>query len=215
MQKSQSGFTLIELLVVISIIGVLAAVLLPRVLETRSAANAFADGQNLNTHFLWMERYQQQHDKRLPSVGGHRFVMSTWTSKVFDHTPENLDKYFTPGAENDPAWTNAKAEMRAGQDPWPTINDVSSESTHYCGRAQGKLRTALNSANEAWIADDNEGVWNNNDGTVNILMNGGQVRTYSYQQMVDQFGLGDLDLNVPVQTWGPNSPIPECQNLDN
>lgn len=193
----------------------LAAVLLPQVLTSQDQANAFADKKQLSDHALWMQVYQNKHDGFLPTQGGgHRFVMATWTSKIFDHTPENLDKYFTPGSQ-DPAWKIAKDSMLRGEDPWPTMNDVTTESTHYCGRAQKEIKSATQSADEAWMADDNEGVWNLRDGTVNVLFNGGVTRQYSYQKLVEMFGLGDLDRANPVQTWGPNSPIPECQKLDN
>ena len=215
MRRSQSGFTLIELLIVISIIGPLAAVLLPRVLETRAAANASSDALQMRTHYSWFEIYKRAH-KHMPTKGGHKFVLSTWTSKIFDHTPENLDMYFSPGTRDaDGYYQEQRDRMEQSDDPWPDIESVTSEDTHYVGRARKYLRTVEQSAHDAWMATDNEGVWSFSDGTVNILLNGGTVRSYSYQEMMKNFGLGELNLDEPVQTWGPNSPIPECQKLDN
>ncbi|MGK0156841.1 MAG: prepilin-type N-terminal cleavage/methylation domain-containing protein, partial [Neolewinella sp.] len=67
MRRSQSGFTLIELLIVISIIGTLAAVLLPRILETRAAANASNDALQMRTHYQWFEIYKRAHRGALPT----------------------------------------------------------------------------------------------------------------------------------------------------
>ncbi|HEB54159.1 MAG TPA: type II secretion system protein [bacterium] len=218
MRRSQSGFTLIELLIVISIIGVLAAVLLPTILESQGAANAEADRMQLRTHYQWLELYKTKHKKALPREGGYRFVLSTWTSKIFDHTEENLDRYFTPGVRNDdPDYRRAREQMELGQDPWPDLASTTSLDTHYVGRAKEHLRTANRGANEAWMATDNEGgMWTFPDGTINVLFCGGNVRGYSYQDLRDRFGLADvMDPDAPIDTYGPNSPIPECQKLDN
>lgn len=216
MRRSQSGFTLIELLIVISIIGTLAAVLLPRILETRAAANASNDALQMRTHYQWFEIYKRAHRGALPTAGGHKFVLSTWTSKIFDHTQENLDMYFSPGTrDTDGHYQTQRQLMAKGDDPWPDLASVTSADTHYCGRAKKHMRSATQSAKEAWMATDNEGVWSFSDGTVNILFNGGNIRSYSYQDLQSTFDLGDLNLDEPLETWGPNSPITECQKLDN
>ena len=215
MRRSQSGFTLIELLIVISIIGTLAAVLLPRVLETRAAANASNDALQMRTHYSWFEIYKRKHNGSLPRKGGHKFVLSTWTSQIFPHTQENLDIFFSPGTrDGDVHYQDQRLLMAQGEDPWPDIESVTTEDTHYVGRAKKYMRTAGGDT-AAWMANDNEGVWSFNDGSLNILFNGGTVRSYSYQQLIETFDLGPFDKNEPLETWGENSPIPECTKLDN
>jgi prepilin-type N-terminal cleavage/methylation domain-containing protein len=214
MRRPQSGFTLIELLIVISIITLLAAVLLPNILTGQAAANALADQRNLGRHFEWLTDYKRKMNGALPREGGHKFVLTSWTTGVATHTPENLDRFFSPGLRDDGIYQDARAMVDRGEDPWPTLQHTNSTDTHYAGRAKEHLVTASRGENEALMADDNEGIWCLPDGTVNILFNGGAVRSYSYPQLQEKLSLGPLDLDNPIQTYGPNSPIEECQKLD-
>lgn len=208
---------MIELMIVIAIIGLLAATLLPALTSNKVQAYIAADQAQLRTHFSWLQIYQQKHKQALPMEGGYKFVLSTWTEKTFDHTEENLDKYFTPGLrDNDPDYRLARGQIEKGNDPWPDLNSTRTQDTHYVGRAKDKIKSATMGENEAWMANDNEGLPSFPDGTVNVLFGGGAVRSYSWPDLKERFNLGDFDKNAPpIETWGPNSPIPECRSLAN
>jgi prepilin-type N-terminal cleavage/methylation domain-containing protein len=55
------GFTLIELLIVISILGVLAAVLLPRLMEASSMANDATTEANMLTLETGLKKFERKH----------------------------------------------------------------------------------------------------------------------------------------------------------
>lgn len=222
MRRTQCGFTLVELLIFVCLLCVLAACLAPNALKpdlvsTKDATNALGDAANLRTHYAWMLTHKRKHTGALPQEGGYRFVLATWTAKVFDHTRENFDRFWTPGPAtiNDPVYAELSKMVERGENPWPDLAATTSESTHYVGRSKMHRRTAESSAEEAWMANDNEGGWSLRDGTIHVLLYGGAVRTYEYGMLREQFGFGPFDRNTPIRTWGPDSPIPACQKLDN
>ncbi len=65
------------------------------------------------------------------------------------------------------------------------------------------------------MATDNEGYWRWQDGTVNVLLSKGRVRSYSYQDLDKRFGLGPMDRAAPLVMHGASAVIPESRKLAN
>ncbi len=98
---------------------------------------------------------------------------------------------------------------------WQDLQSSRPEETHYVGRALEHIKTALQSGNEAVMANSNDGMWMLQTGQVNLLMgNLATVRQLTYPMLQELYHLGDLDLNSPVKTYGKDSPIEECKKLE-
>lgn len=210
----QSGFTLIELLIVVGIIGLLSAVLVPQLIESKAVFLAKAEAGHLSKLGGFFTIYQARNKQSLPNEGGHRFLLTLWTSGVMQHKEENFDFFWTPESQ-DPHYRELRELVAKGEDPWKTINDVGSEDTHYAGRTKKELRS-LTSSNEeqAVAATDNEGMNCLADGTVCVLFNDMlNVRQYFAEDLIKLYNVPDPRQN-PVTMVGDSAVIPACKKLD-
>jgi len=88
---------------------------------------------------------------------------------------------------------------------------VTSEDTHYAGRAAKYYRSMWKTGNEALLATDNEFDNNFADGTINVLMASGTVRPlYKASNLKEYWDDSDPAFFIEV---GPDSPVPELQKL--
>ncbi len=209
MRSKRAGFTLIELLVVITILGILAATLLPDVLSAGNTANVAADGFNLRQHHKWQFDYYKNKKMSNPPRGGHAFVLAPWVKGIITKSEENRDRFFTPGQEQDPNWQDLKAEDV--NQIWRSFDEIDSTDTHYAGRARKHFR-GMWDGEEALMANDNEEVPAFADGTINVLMASGAVRPLLRgEDLAEWWDEDDPGYIFPV---GQESPIEMLQKLE-
>lgn len=68
--KKKLGFTLIELIIVIAILGILAAIIIPRMLNTRKMARINANRSNIRAVQVSLEQYYNKNEHYPVSTGG-------------------------------------------------------------------------------------------------------------------------------------------------
>jgi len=215
MNRSRTaGFTLIELLIVVGIIGVLAAALLPALLEGRETANIRADQANLTKIYSWLEIYRQRAGHK-PTVGGHKFLLDPWVKGYVDPSPEAMATYFTPGID-DPRQIELKQKLDRGEKIWSSLDQLTAADTSYAGRGTDSLKGNIDSGLEAWAADDNnEGTaWAfPNSATTNVLYGNGHAREISLQVLMESFSWPGKE--QVLKTFGQDAGHPDLKKLEN
>ena len=133
------GFTLVELMIVVSVLGILAALVIPKYTDASTAAQSAATKDTLRGVRMALERYKLDHDDTYPDVGD---LWSALTAKTDKDGTLNAAGDYGPYIKNAPVnpYTNSStvAAFGAGAatDGWeydtteqPPINAVGFNET--------------------------------------------------------------------------------------
>ena len=96
-RRTSEGFTLIELLVVITILGVLAAILLPVFLKVRERARITTCASNLHQIGLAIQMYEQEWNDRQPIMSpGYESEPGACVIKQYQPYDSDKETYHCP-----------------------------------------------------------------------------------------------------------------------
>ena len=204
-KKAGGGFTLIELLVVVSVLGILMAVLLPRIFSTQTATNLAACKMNLKNLYQMLTSYKMQNHDKWPRESGVRFVLAVTQKKtIYEPTEQNVGTFFCPAIRGG-NYLKAVEKPEAWFCPGgKKLDQAESADSDYAGRDMVRWYKGVGTSNmQALVCDDNEGGVPNHPDVMNVLFAGGQIQDFTFQAWIDE-GLIGPEENVPV---GPDSPI--------
>jgi prepilin-type N-terminal cleavage/methylation domain-containing protein len=212
MNTKNQGFTLIELMVVVTIIALLAVAILPELIKSTERANQAVDQANLRWHFTAFTNYKGRY-KTPPRGGGHKFVIDPWVRGVVEHTPQNMDRYFSPQAIGDGDGRHEELKAMDAEEYWKTQEELTTEDTNWAGLAVENKR-GMWSGKVIWMATDNENGNVYKDGSVVVLFGDGSAKTLFRDPDFIKLGYSpDMDEDDLIEV-GPNSRHKLLQKLE-
>ena len=82
----RAGFTLLEMMVVIGIIGLLAAFLVPNIMQAMGQATVTAEQANMRELYTWLTMYKTNNDNGWPTATGQKFILQLWKSGTVERS---------------------------------------------------------------------------------------------------------------------------------
>ena len=116
MTRSRKGFTLIELLIVVVIIGILAAIAVPKFNDTKGKANWAAMRSDLHNLMTAQESYFYEHQAYAPDLASLTNY-NTSTGVVVTITPSGGNPGWSATSTHPQAWPHTCAVFVGGAAP--------------------------------------------------------------------------------------------------
>lgn len=207
-----SGFTLLEVMAVIAIIGILAAFLLPNVMDALRQAKVAACEANMRALYQMFLHYGMNHDGAWPKDEGQRFFLRVWKDGAAEHSEKNAQRFFCP------EWPFGEylEEGQTVEDYLGAWESIGPNYTSYAGFAPGgdpNLRRMLkaNPSKVTIVAD--AGPWHGNQ--IVYMTADGVTHRLNVARLVEEGKLSQEEVDAGLLPLGPSSPIEELRTVSN
>lgn len=214
----RAGFTLLEMMVVIGIIGLLAAFLVPNIMQAMGQATVTAEQANMRELYNWLTMYKNNNNQSWPTTTGQKFILQLWKDGTVERSEKNAKRFFSAGENSteylaalgfDPEETDVLEYLTA----WDSMGPGSINYAGFDPQGDRTLRRKLNSAPGSVTIVANATFAHRN--AIVYMTADGEVHTLNIQELLDEGVLTQDDIDLGQVPVGMGSPIPELQTVTN
>ncbi len=215
LRAARAGFTLLEMMVVISIIGLLAAFLVPNIMDAMARAKVTAEQGNMRELYQWLTVYKSSNNHAWPRESGQRFILRLWKDSTMERSEKNAKRFFSAG---EPFSTYAAIQ---GVDPdmdvleyltdWDAIGADHINYAAFDPEGDPNLRRMLNNAPSKVTIIANSTFAHRN--SIVYITADGEPHELNIQNLIDDGILTEDDVKNGLIPVGAGSPIEQLRSV--